>query len=190
MYHYDSHLHINKKARLRPDEQPRPRPPARVLFLDFDGVIITPRSHIAQGAIGGRMIEPDAVAMSAIRKVCDKGVRIVVSSTWRLREERCKAFLAEHELLPYLHSDWCTPDTSRDAGGGVYVGAPRGAEIAAWLAKHPEVVSYRILDDDPSMMPAQMPYFIQCESHDGVSYAGVKNLFEWVGIIGEPKEAA
>jgi hypothetical protein len=164
-------------------------PSRRVLFLDFDGVLITPRSHLALGLKGGLMINPDPVVLAILRKVCEAGVRIVVSSTWRLNEARCKTFLAQHELVGYLHSDWRTPDTSRDAGG-VYISKGRGDEIAAWLAGHPEVQSYRILDDDSDMQAGQMPYFIRCPGTDGLDYKGVRNLMEWAGLIGEPKEAA
>ncbi len=167
--------------------------PARVLFLDFDGVITTPRSHLALTQLvrgqGGLMIEPDPVALALLHKLGTAGVRIVVSSSWRLNEPRCLDFLSLHELRFHLHSDWRTPDLSRDAGG-VYIRPGRGAEIAAWLDRHPEVRSYRILDDDTGMQPEQMPYFIRCEAHEGISYQGAKHLLRWAGLLGEPKEAA
>jgi hypothetical protein len=164
-------------------------PGSRVLFLDFDGVLITPRSHLALGRQSGLMVDPDPVALGAVRKVCDTGVRIVVSSTWRLAVARCRRFLEEHELTAYLHADWATPDSSRDAGG-VYISKTRGEEIAAWLARHPEVRTFRILDDDTAMTPGIMPYFIHCHSHDGIGYTGLRKLLEWAGLIDQPKEAA
>jgi hypothetical protein len=185
--YYKKHEVLNRPACIHPPAGPLPA--RRVVFLDFDGVIITPRSHLALGTRGGLMVDPDPVVLAILRKVCDTGVRIVVSSTWRLTEARCRSFLSRHELIGYLHADWRTPDTSRDAGG-IYISKGRGDEIAAWLAKHAEVQSYRILDDDTDMQPAQMPYFIRCAGTDGLDYKGVRNLLTWAGLIGEPKEAA
>jgi hypothetical protein len=159
-------------------------PGSRVLFLDFDGVIITPRSHIALGRQGGLMVDPDPVALGAIRKLCDTGVRLVVTSAWRLNAERCRRFLEEHELIGYLHTDW---HTRRDNQG---THDSRGAQIGDWLAAHPEVRTYRIVDDDRDIRPQQLPYFILCNAMDGISYIGLKKLLEWAGVIDDPKEAA
>lgn len=183
------------QTQLEPNPPPvwRSAAATRVLFLDFDGVIITPRSHLALTQLvrgqGGLMVEPDPVALGLLHKLGVAGVRFVVSSTWRLNEARCLDWLSLHELRFHLHADWRTPDLSRDAGG-IYLSPGRGREIAAWLERHPEVRSYRILDDDTDMEPAQMPYFIRCEAHEGVSYAGARQLLTWAGLLGEPKEAA
>lgn len=159
-------------------------PGSRVLFLDFDGVIITPRSHVALGRQSGLMVDPDPVALGAVRKVCDTGVRLVITSAWRLNHERCRRFLEEQELAAYLHSDWCTRKDNHEKGDS------RGAQIGDWLAQHPEVRTYRIVDDDRDIRPQQLPYFIHCHAMDGISYIGLKKLLEWAGLIDEPREAA
>ena len=56
-----------------------------VLFLDFDGVISTPRAKHATG----EWIDPIATALLA-KLQREQGFQIVVSSTWRHMEQRCK----------------------------------------------------------------------------------------------------
>lgn len=58
----------------------------------------------------------------------------------------------------------------------------RGDEIVAWLAQHPEVVSYAIIDDDDNMLDAQMPYLVQTCRFDGCSWANAVKLAEVLGI--------
>ena len=47
-------------------------------------------------------------------------------------------------------------------------GRLRGEEIEAWLAAHPEVEVYAILDDDTDMLPHQ-PHFRTCFSKGGLT---------------------
>ncbi len=183
---------LNQRGKIHPDPGPAPASRSiKVLFLDFDGVMITTRAHIAlEPRRGGQMTEPDPVALGLIRRLCSHGVRIVVSSTWRLNPTRCLDWLEKHELRHYLHTDWMTPDSSRNEGG-IYLGRGRGDEIADWQRLHPEVRSYRILDDDTAMLPAQMPYYVHSDSSNGVSYEAMVNLLAWAGVPGYgPKEAA
>jgi hypothetical protein len=76
--------------------------------------------------------------MKTLREVAQiTGCRYVVSSDWRNMGNRKEI---EGHLSPYLsdmlHDDWATPITGH-----------RWNEIQAWLARHPEVDDYAILDD-------------------------------------------
>lgn len=58
----------------------------------------------------------------------------------------------------------------------------RGDEIAAWLADHPNVERYAIIDDDPDMLPEQQPYFIHTSMFDGFTWANAWRLADLMGI--------
>jgi hypothetical protein len=163
----------------------------RVIFLDFDGVIITPRActaldPIKRGEICAKIANrADPVAVAAIAAVCATGVRIVVSSSWRKMEEQCRHILRENGLEQFLHPDWRTRDDRYVGPGGKL--DRRGDQIADWLAAHPEVRSYRILDDSDEMLPLQSPYFVLCHAYDGLGYYHIKKLLEWA--VGEEEAA-
>lgn len=112
-----------------------------VAFLDFDGVISTPRAHMAnheQPERDIRWIDPVACKLIA-RLQKQHGFKIVISSTWRgFGRDRCAAVLAPYGLAEHLHEDWQTnhwPDGSRPA------------EIDDWLERNGEP-PFIIFDDD------------------------------------------
>lgn len=144
----------------------------KVLFLDIDGVL---NSHRSAYAFGGFPFDVDKhrnrfdeVAVSLIRNVAKaSGAQIVLSSSWRTDKDWERI---GHGLnLPITDR---TPDMHP---------GPRGAEIAAWLADHPEVECYAIVDDDPDMLDEQKPYFVQTRHEDGLSYADANKLAELLG---------
>ena len=71
-------------------------------------------------------------------------------------------------------SDWRTP--GHGAGDSSF---DRGAQIAAWLNTHPEVRSYRILDDSIQILSAQRPFLILCDPDNGLTAAGLAQLLNW-----------
>lgn len=119
---------------------------ALVLFLDLDGVLNSEAYWARRKGHGvtlvssrGQMIDPQAVT-HLNRIVETTGCLVVLSSSWRLQRGA---------LLDV--GDWL-----RQAGfvGALYDLTPRtpdtrGGQIAAWLAQHPEVARYAILDDEP-----------------------------------------
>ena len=143
----------------------------KVLFLDIDGVLVTP-AHITEHlnpedphatyvgvdeweADREEAIMPyarfDPRAVRLLNKITQKtGAKIVVSSTWRLRGQgEITRILREQEVwapvigvTPSLRSHQAR--WLRDLRG-------RGNEIAAWLDEHPEVERFAILDDDQDM---------------------------------------
>jgi len=140
----------------------------KVLMLDIDGVLNSSRSCVAFNGYphdydekGMSMFDHCAIAL--IRKLCkETETDIVLSSTWRI-----------HEKNPMVHADGlslpiidCTPVLSRT----------RGVEINAWLAAHPEVTCYAIVDDNSDMLPAQRPYFVQTDFNAGLSLENYLDL--------------
>ena len=50
----------------------------------------------------------------------------------------------------------------------LYTARPRGEEIAAWLAQHPNVTRFVILDDDKDMLDL-LPHLVHCDNRQGVT---------------------
>lgn len=168
-----------------------PEPIRRVLFLDFDGVIITPRSTSAMGAPKAvtadyrTFTKCDPLAIAVLLQLCAAGVKLVISSTWRKQPVQCRAILQNEALLAHLHPDWATRHDNWS------IVDSRGRQIRDWLEQHPEVRSYRILDDDTDILPEQKLYYVQCDPWDGLGYRGMENLLTWAGVGHRgPKEAA
>lgn len=135
-----------------------PTPP--VLFLDIDEVVCFGRVALAMP--GGDRIDPVSAAM--IVQICLKtGARIVVTSTWRCSPVRCKTMFDAHGITPHLWSPIVLPDDDasdradlrdhafhddhRDAWRVQAQNASRSAAIDAWLALHPDVTTWAIVDD-------------------------------------------
>jgi len=121
----------------------------KVLFLDFDGVL-GPVMFVPDVRITGR----DDAAMhigcqDQIRRVVDAtGCKVVISSNWRLSDtvDQMRVWLRRAEVIPMWETVvGMTPEPVRTSR--FYSGKPRGDEITAWLAEHPEVTSFAIVDD-------------------------------------------
>jgi len=153
----------------------------KILFLDFDGVILHYRTLIASEHLGHSNADPDPMLCALLRRACALGMRIVVSSTWRSSEKQCKAKLLAGGLLEFLHPDWRTAD----------YGESRSKEIADWLAAHPEIVDYRIADDDDfHWTPEQRAKWLECSPYDGMRAMDMKELAEWAGVVRTKKRPA
>lgn len=145
----------------------------KAVFLDIDGVLNCHRTAIAFGGIphttanNGRA-RLDEVAIRLIGGiVCAAGAVVVLSSTWR------------------KHADWLDygpalglPIVDRTPQGM----GPRGREIADWLAKHPGVERYAIIDDDSDMLPEQLPFFVHTSGFDGFTWKNAESLALLLGI--------
>jgi hypothetical protein len=139
-----------------------------VLFLDIDGVLNSTRSCLAFGGFP-HGITPDHLkrfdhcAVGLIRRLCkETGAVCVLSSTWRQLHPYTEISAALD--IPMIGA---TPKS--DDGF-------RGREIAAWLAAHPEVTQYAIVDDDGDMLPEQKPYFVQTPHSDGLRWDDYEHL--------------
>ena len=103
----------------------------KVLFLDIDGVCNSQESFMQRA-------EPDPIDKHMARRVRqiveDTGCVVVLSSSWRLYPDlRSKV---RHLVCEFI-------DVTPDERGLT----DRGCEVKAWLAEHPEVERYAILDD-------------------------------------------
>lgn len=140
-----------------------------VLFLDMDGVVLSGRELWRTG--NNRHVPPEKIAL--IKQVCDQtGAAVVVSSTWRYSDET--ADILRFHGIP-LHPDWRTP-FGRQMAGSLILATTRGSEISKWLARHPEVERYAIVDDDGDMLPEQRPYFVQTPFETGIDQSHADRL--------------
>lgn len=147
----------------------------KVIFLDFDGVILTLRTCVA-GAKGWTNSPPDYTLMLALKRMGDAGVRIVISSTHReFGKPHCRKilnFFPRLHVWPFVLEDWKTKD-----------GGNRPAEITEWLSRHPEVTDWRIVDDDAfPWTEEQDQKWIRCPSLEGISSEELIKLCEWARI--------
>lgn len=153
-----------------------------VIFLDLDGVLNRTRDapHLR--------LDDDLVARlrSLVR---DTGAAIVLSTFWRAFEEYVSYVLSRHGIphgtvigrTPGRNSsfDFVTATASEPAFRS------RAEEIAVWLATHPEVASFVILDDRPSAANGDgtvgeplASRFVQTETSVGLSDANVARCRE------------
>jgi hypothetical protein len=113
----------------------------KVLFLDIDGVLNTPKML---GRFGIDFVDNILVALVA-RIVNETDCKIVLSSTWRIDQK--DRMVAVRELAQYgleIHSD--TPVITRSGGWESGGSVRRAEEIQAWLDQNP-VERFAILDD-------------------------------------------
>lgn len=126
----------------------------RVIFLDIDGVLVLWRTAT---------FEPGP-ATELCRIIEATGAKIVISSTWRENSELMRRFLEQAEehgipapigYTPCLGESFTPPTDFGDTPSpgddewedGERMESERPAEIAAWLAAHPEVTQFAIIDD-------------------------------------------
>ena len=161
----------------------------KVLFLDIDGVINTVGGELGAKYCQGRDIDEiyakrkelgalaahaevfDPACLWYLREIVkDTGCKIVVSSTWRIKQtvESMKSWFkcpiireAIIDKTPEFYGS--EYDHLRDRRGRIQ----RGEEIKWWVDNHPEVTRYAILDDDSDMDIVMDNFFRTC-SHDGL----------------------
>lgn len=142
-----------------------------VLFFDIDGVVNSERSSLGLGGYPHSFAETDMpkfdhVAVGLIRRLCRvTKTQIVLSSTWRMYHTPGQ--VSEALDLPVI---------DRTADHGSY--DTRGSEIAAWLAEHPEVEAYAIVDDVPVCdgHPDLQARFVQTNPMTGLSLDDYRQL--------------
>jgi hypothetical protein len=119
--------------------------PMKILFLDLDGVVRVPTGKARLGEDDFDFCQERIGMLSEF--VEQMGVKIVISSDWRLFETRdeIKRNLSRN-LAGSFHDDWMTPILGK-----------RWKEIDTWLGTHPEVTSFAVVDDF-------LPHFEDCGS--------------------------
>ncbi|MCJ7801479.1 MAG: HAD domain-containing protein [Candidatus Marinimicrobia bacterium] len=119
----------------------------KVIFLDIDGVLVTRNSMKYQ-----YLNFPDDASIrfskNAVKNL-NKLIRltkakIVISSTWRLFHslEELQNIFKKQRIRGEIIS------TTSIERAPVEEDIPRGQKIADWLAQHPEIEKYVIIDDD------------------------------------------
>lgn len=101
----------------------------KIVFLDFDGVV----------RINGVFSQ---AAISNLQDLLDhnKGIKIVVSSSWRHKGLKfCRDELVKQGLEPNKIIDITDMEPNN---------VDRGHHVTRWLSKHPDVDKFVILDDE------------------------------------------
>jgi hypothetical protein len=112
--------------------------PATALFLDIDGVL---NCETTPGNLTERL---DPVMIARLDEVVEAtGAQVVISSAWRFMGWQRVADLLKAAGMK--HADRIVDETPR------LLSMIRGHEIGEWLAEHPEVTQWAIVDDDKDM---------------------------------------
>ncbi len=137
----------------------------RVLFLDFDGCF-----HASSPDAPAADREPFTwlpILVELLASYTDVG--LVVHSTWRYTHEHNEI----RALLGALSGQFLST-TPR---------APRQESLLWWLQMHPQVVDYRVIDDDPREFDDELAgKLILCPPLDGLRDAKVQaQIRDWLG---------
>ena len=143
----------------------------RIIFLDYDGVVNTLCFQDVNESPNFNFPEDNKVnntqAIGWLNRLCkETGAKIVVTSTWR-KYKNYKECLYNAGLNKEIEIIDNTDDK----------GYTRIAEIRRWLALHPEVKSYVILDDD--FIEKDNKHWIKTETYIGITcsiYEMAKNV--------------
>jgi hypothetical protein len=141
--------------------------PLNILFLDFDGPMLPHRGWPIQE--GTKYDKFDPIAAATVRRLCEAGVQLVISSTWREDGLRKISEVLEASGIDpkYLHQDWRTIELRMGPKS-------RMLEIKTWLIKHKNVHRYAILDDEK----VDLPNLVHVTEHDGVLLEHQQQLFK------------
>jgi hypothetical protein len=129
----------------------------KVIFLDIDGVLNcdrTPNPRHFPYIV-------DRKLLARLRKLLDRTkAKVVLSSTWRV--DPVGLFAAKHFGVPFI--DVC-PDMPKK---------PRRDEILTWIARHPKVIHYVVIDDEDDELD-ELPLF-QPSSKTGLTMSIVNGV--------------
>lgn len=147
----------------------------KIIFLDFDGPLISYRSILANGGIPMSTNEPDIkffdeTAIKLIKSIANHtNAKIIVSSTWR--DSPCYENMADNLDLPI------------SGRLPLYDGKlTRGEEIRRWLNDNPRVTQYAIVDDDKDFYDYQLPHLVNTPESNGFTWACAVKLAILMGV--------
>ena len=136
---------------------------SKIIFLDVDGVL---NCWSTTRFLPGRYLFVDARKVLRLRDIVERTVaQIVLSSTWRCIE-RPSDKMAYNRLVEEFKRLrcplWidCTP---------IIPVVNREKEIQAWLAQHPEVENYVILDDYWQELMEEIEHLVICDEAIGLT---------------------
>ena len=142
----------------------------KYIFLDFDGVINTPKGKF------------DKNAVTNLRRLLERtDAKVVISSTWRLQgmeyiQQLWQEYQLPGEVIDLTPSCYSTNFSNVD-GQEEWQGLHgcKGLEIAEWLrlnAKEP--YQYIILDDEEDFLFSQREHLVKVEGSKGLDKADVR----------------
>lgn len=147
----------------------------KCLFLDIDGVLNSTEDWIEAKILthpfnhGVNMLNRAKLAM-LVHIVKETGAKLVLSSTWRLH-------YSNEEMLDMFCERGChqiTEDILIDQTPPPKLSGIRGDDIASWLAQHPEVTQYVILDDNSDFYQHQKLYHVKTDTYVGLTFYQMK----------------
>jgi hypothetical protein len=129
----------------------------KVIFLDIDGVLNCSKTPNPRGF----PYIVDKKLLARFKKLLERtGAKVVLTSSWRC--DPVGVFAAKHYGVPFF--DIC-PDKPRSS---------RCKEMLAWLADHPKVTRYAVLDDEDDGLD-DLPLF-QPSARTGLTMKIVRGL--------------
>lgn len=159
----------------------------KVIFLDMDGVMVTPRACIAVGDKGiASYLDPIAVSM--INSLCDdSGAKIVISSSWRgwMDVSAMRAILGAAGINQehFFHDSTNKKDAGFFTPKVTTLGTTRGHQISDWISDyHLGLETYLILDDDSDMLPEQKKHFVKTDVYNGITHQNFIDARQILGI--------
>lgn len=151
----------------------------KVIFLDFDGVLVTDRYQMQLLDDGVQLhvdeygARFDPVCVENLRRIIDStDAEIVVTSTWKMERG-----------LSGIQKMW----QARNLPGKVIGVTPdidpihRGNEIEAWLDACGEVCHYAIIDDCPFMeffREEQLPHLFKVDERTGLDEKTARKIID------------
>jgi len=152
----------------------------KILFLDFDGVMVTDRyqeqltaSNCPLRDYYGAKFDP--VCVECLRQIVDKtGADIVVTSTWKMDKGIQKMW--EARCLPGKVIG-ITPDVDL---------IHRGNEVEAWLDTETGIVRYVIIDDCPILdffNEEQQPHLFKVDERAGLNEETTRRVIGYLNNI-------
>ena len=155
----------------------------KVIFLDFDGVLVTDRYQTQLMDDGVQLhvdeygAKFDPVCVENLRQIIDStDADIVIPSTWKMRLG-----------LEGLQKMW---DARRLPGKVIGVTPDidpihRGNEIDAWLDANPGAVRYAIIDDTPFtefFREEQLSFLFKVDELTGLDEETAKKVIEYLNL--------
>ena len=143
-----------------------------VIFLDFDGPLSTFRVF----AQAESNLDFDPVAVGILRNVCEvANARIVCTSVrtfphWQIYNETKQLFDEAGLDLALLHPDWTVNKTNVHK---------RKDNIEAFLADHPEITNYVIVDDEHVDIPEKL---VLVDALNGILVDDIEKICDILGI--------
>lgn len=164
----------------------------RVLFLDFDGVINNSRtwSEFNRESDGVFVIPTAPECIERLnRLIAETGARVVISSSWRnfASWDNLAPALAARGFVgevigetPNLVNEpvWLERWRTREGAPFTYERMERGWEIREWIAAHPDVTEFAILDDCSDMAELK-PWLVHTDAEIGLDDPDVERA-KWL----------